>query len=332
MRLIGPEEIERALARIDLLPAIEAGFVAYSEGRAVVPPVGELLFEDPPGEVHIKYGYLEGGDVYVVKVASGFYENPRRGLPSGDGLMLLFEQSTGRPLAVLLDHARLTDVRTAVAGAVAARALAPRQVERIGVVGCGVQARLQVEELRRVVECRRVLVWGRRREALESYRREIEASGFEVAVTSDVGEIGPACQLIVTATPSKVPLLRAEDVAPGTHVTAVGADTVGKQELEAALLGRADIVVADSLAQCRERGEIAAALAAGEIDENDVVELGDLLAGRRAGRAGGAEGDRQISVADLTGVAVQDLAAARAVLEAVAAEAPRDAEGETSDA
>lgn len=317
MRLIGPEEIERALEELDLAPAIEAGFVAYSEGRAVVPPVGELLFEDPPGEVHIKYGYLRGGDIYVVKLASGFYENPRHGLPSGDGLMLVFEQRTGRPLAVLLDHARLTDVRTAVAGAVAARALLPHRVERIGIVGCGVQGRLQLAELARVTGCRRVLAWGRREEALAAYRRDMEEIGFGVETTLDSSEIGPACDLIVTATPSRSPLVRADEVRPGSHVTAVGADTAGKQELEAALLGRADVVVADSRSQCRERGEIAAALAAGEIGEDDVVELGDLLAGRVAGRAAGEAGDRQITVADLTGVAVQDLEAARAVLEAV---------------
>ena len=88
-------EIKKALGAIDPLPLIEEGFVAYSRGRAVVPPVGELVFDDPPGDVHIKYGYIKGGDVYVIKIASGFYDNPKLGLPSGDGLMLVFGQKTG---------------------------------------------------------------------------------------------------------------------------------------------------------------------------------------------------------------------------------------------
>ena len=312
MRIIELDEIEGALARIDLTAAIEAAFVAYSEGSAVVPPVGELLFENPPGEVHIKYGYLRGEEHYVIKVASGFYENPDRGLPSGDGLMMLFEQKTGRPVAVLLDRARLTDVRTAVAGAIAARLLAPPRVGTIGIVGTGVQARLQLLHLRSVISCRRVLVWGRRQEALEDYRREMTAEGFEVEVTTIAAAIGERCELIVTATPSRAPLLRAVSIRPGTHITAVGSDTVGKQELEGEILALADRVVADSLSQCRERGEIAHALEEGSITEEKVVEIGEILAGRAAGRTDA----RQITVADLTGLAVQDVQAAKSVFAA----------------
>ena len=226
--------------------------------------------------------------------------------------MLLFSQQTGEPVGLLLDHARLTDVRTALAGALAARELAPREVERIGVLGCGVQARLQVRHLAAVVDCRRLLVWGRREEALVSYRQEMEAHGYEVRTTLDAAEIGPVCRLIVTVTPSTQPLLQVEDIRSGTHSTAVGSDTVGKQELDARILAKADIVVADSLAQCRERGEIAHALSASLITEDNVVELGSILAGVAARRSAAEE----ITVADLTGLAVQDVQAAKAVMEA----------------
>ena len=111
MRIIELDEIKRAIGEIDLIPAIEEGFTAYSEGRTVVPPVGELILEDPPGEVHIKYGYLKGDEYYVIKVASGFYRNAALGLPTGDGLMLLFSQRTGTLVGILVDHAHLTDVR-----------------------------------------------------------------------------------------------------------------------------------------------------------------------------------------------------------------------------
>ena len=142
-------EIRKALDAIDPLPLIEAGFAAYSRGEVVVPPVGELEFDDPPGDVHIKYGYIKGDDVYVIKIASGFVDNPQRGLPSGDGLMLVFSQKTGVLEAVLLDEGYLTNLRTAVAGAVVAKYLAPRNVPAVGIVGAGVQGRMQLEWLRR---------------------------------------------------------------------------------------------------------------------------------------------------------------------------------------
>ncbi len=303
-------EIERVLPGLDLQPAIADAFARYSAGEALVPPVGELLLER--GDVHIKYGCLRGDPYYVVKIASGFYDNPKLGLPSGNGLMLLFRQRTGEPVAALLDEGRLTDVRTAVAGAVAATHLARRAVRRIGIVGTGIQARLQLGHLAGV-GCRDVLVWGRGERQLAAYRDEMTEGGFAVSTTRDADEILDSCDLVVTTTPARKPILCAAALRPGTHVTAVGSDTALKQELETGILARADVVVADSRAQCRERGEIHHALAAGVITEDRVVELGDVI----AGRAGGRTGDDQITVADLTGVAVQDVAIASAVFEAL---------------
>ena len=125
-----------------------------------MPPVGELVFDDPPGDVHIKYGYIRGGDVYVIKIASGFHDNPKRGLPSGDGLMLVFDQKTGVLQAILLDEGYLTNLRTAAAGAIAAKYLAPRQVTMAGILGAGVQGRMQLDWLRRVRRFDAAIVWG----------------------------------------------------------------------------------------------------------------------------------------------------------------------------
>jgi ornithine cyclodeaminase len=311
VRLVELGEIERSLEGLDLLPLLERAFVAYSEGQAVVPPVGELILD--AGEVHVKHGFLRGEPFYVVKIASGFYGNPARGLPSGDGLMLLFSQATGAPVALLLDHGRLTDLRTAVAGAIAARYLAPERVERIGVAGSGVQARLQLRYLRPVTDCRSVLLFGRDPRRLDACRRDVERDGFDVQVTHDPATLGSSCNLIVTATPATRPLLQASEIRPGTHVTAIGSDTPEKQELDPGILGRAHLVVADSRAQCRTRGEIARALAAGAITPERVVELGEVIAGR-APRRTGAD---QITVFDSTGVAVQDVAIATAVARAL---------------
>lgn len=309
------ERMKEALAGVDLIGEIEKGFVAYSEGRSVVPPVGELLFEEPAGEVHIKYGYIRGEDYYVVKIASGFYENPKLGLPSGDGLMLVFHQKTGRVADVLYDGGYLTDVRTAVAGAIAAKYLAPERVERIGVFGTGVQARLQVEHLRGIVDARDLLVWGRSAGSLARYRADMEALGYRVEATRDPARVTANANLIVTATPSREPLVRSADLAGGVHVTAVGSDTVGKQEVEAEVLGRADLVVVDSRSQCVERGEAAHAVAAGLVRVEELRELGEVIAAGGRGRTS----DDEITVVDLTGVAVQDVQIAKAVHEALAA-------------
>ena len=123
MDVLTKADVAAVLPSIDLMAEIEAGFVAYSRGESVVPPVGELLFEDPPGEVHIKYGYITGDNYYVIKVASGFAANRDLGIPTSNGLMLLFSQQTGELVAVLHDEGILTDIRTAVAGAIAAKHL-----------------------------------------------------------------------------------------------------------------------------------------------------------------------------------------------------------------
>jgi ornithine cyclodeaminase len=311
VKIIKLDQIKQALPSIDLLPAIESGFIAYSEGKAVIPPVGELLFDKPPGDVHIKYGYLPGEDYYVIKIASGFYENPKVGLPSSDGLMLLFNQKTGEPECVLLDGGHLTDLRTAAAGAVAARALAPKKIERIGIIGTGIQARLQLEMLATVTACRDAAVMGRTPENVEKYRKDMKAKGFDVVACDRPESVGAICNLIVTTTPSTSCLLMEKHIRQGTHITAVGSDTPGKQELDAAILGKADLVVADSISQCLVRGEICHAIEAQTVIEEDLVELGHVLAGSVPGRTS----DDQITVADLTGVAVQDIQIATAVYE-----------------
>lgn len=305
-RVVSLAEIQAVLVGIDLLPDIEEGFVAYSAGRAVVPPVGELLLDG--GDVHIKYGYIRGEPFYVVKIASGFYGNPALGLPSSNGLMLLFEQETGQLRCALLDEGHLTDVRTAVAGAIVARRLAPSLVERIGIVGTGIQARQQLRHLAYLAPCP-VLVWGRGRRQLEAYAADLAGLGFKIEVTDDAADILRRCNLVVTTTPAREPLLFAADLRPGTHITAVGSDTAHKQELDPEILGRAALVVADSIKQCLVRGEIHQALKAGTIAQFDLVELGQLLDGQHPGRTAEA----QITVADLTGVAVQDIKIAEAV-------------------
>jgi ornithine cyclodeaminase len=312
MRVVSLDEIKDVLPSVELMDEIEQGFIAYSKGESVVPPVGELVIQKPPGDVHIKYGYLKGDDFYVIKIASGFYENSLHGLPTSNGMMLIFSQKTGVPQAILLDEGYLTDIRTAIAGAIAAKYLAPGNVTRIGIVGTGMQARLQLEYLLPVTACRDVLVWGRDQSKLDRFVAEMEPLGLSLASTTTAADILRSCNLIVTTTPSHEPILSGP-VMPGTHITAVGSDTPEKQELGVDILAAADVVVADSISQCLLRGEIHKALNAGSVTASEIVELGGIISGDAVGRVV----DEQVTVADLTGVAVQDVQIATAVFHAL---------------
>lgn len=302
-------QIVSLLGDIDVVETIASGFAADARGEAVIPPVGEMKFADPPGDVHIKYGYLDSGSHYVVKIASGFYNNPKLGISSSQGLMLLFDQKTGELAAVLLDDGNLTDIRTAAAGAVAARHLAPERISTIGIVGTGIQARQQTHYLRTITDCRKVMVWGRTDKHRDRCLADISELGFETSAADSVEDLCARCNLIVTTTPATEALVNSDWIAPGTHITAVGSDTPGKQELDPRILLTADLVVADRLKQCLERGEIASALDCGGFDPDSVVELGHVVSGGVPGRTS----DGQITVADLTGVAIQDLQIALAV-------------------
>jgi ornithine cyclodeaminase len=147
----------------------------------------------------------------VIKVASGFYGNPALGLPSGNGMMLLYSQETGEPVSVLLDEGYLTDVRTAVAGAIAAKYLAPSNTHKIGIAGTGTQARLQLSYLKDVVDCRRVLLWGRNPGKLDAFKCDMEKEGYLVETILNAPELLKQCNLVVTATLSKTSLLSRKD-------------------------------------------------------------------------------------------------------------------------
>jgi ornithine cyclodeaminase len=297
------KEIVRNHPVADVIKTIEDGFVLYSQKKVIVPPVGYLGFKHPPGDVHIKYGYIEGDDYYVIKIASGFYHNPTKGLPTGNGMMLLFSQKTGETLSILLDEGYLTDIRTAVAGAVAAKYLAPSKISSIGIVGTGMQARLQLVYLRSVTNCRSVVVWGRSDDKLAAFKADPTLDDFSIVTTTDINYLTSRCNLIVTTTPSRKALLMAAHILPGTHITAMGADAEGKQEIDPLIFEKADIIVADSKDQCVDHGDIGYAVRDGIIDPDKIIELGDIIHDKKLRR----KKDQQITIADLTGVAIQDI-------------------------
>lgn len=309
--LLSEDDLRKAVAETDPITPIEQAFAAFEEGNAVLPGIISLEVSEKRGEYHIKGAYLAGSPLVVFKSANSYYGNPAKGLPSSSGFFAAFDAGTGVLRAIMFDNGFLTHVRTGVAGAIAAKYLANKRLRQVTVLGCGTQARFQLQYLRCVREVRRLRLWDCCPAHAERFKSGI-GGGIEVSVEEDVRRAVERSDCIVTVTPSTEPLVMADWVTPGTHITAVGADNPDKQELDKAIFARADVIVADSLSQCLERGEIHHAVEDNVIRAEDVdAELGAVILGKSAGRTG----EEQITVCDLTGVGVQDAAVASLVLD-----------------
>lgn len=315
MKLYQRDEIEAVVGIDDAaLRQVEAGFAALGRGEVVQPPILSMAMEEFNSEVDVKTAHIKGWERYAIKVSSGAFDNPKRGLPSLSGLMMLFSAETGRVEAVLFDEGYLTMVRTALAGAIAAKHLSREDSRRVGVIGAGEQARRQVEALRLVRNVDTLDVWARRREAAEAYAEEMRSQGLTVTVRDSVHTACQQADIIVTATPSREPLLNAGDLPEGVHVTAMGSDSPDKRELDESVLARADAFVCDSRAQSEQNGELKVFANAGREPPFQVYELGRVI--ERGDRLRNSEAT--ITVCDLTGTGVQDTAIANFALARLA--------------
>ena len=309
---LAEDEIRSLVGPREALECMRTGFAALARGEVTLPAIMDLEFPAHRGEAHLKGAHVHGAPYWAVKAATGFWGNLERGLPLTNGLFLVFSAETGILAAILFDNGYLTELRTGAAGALAADLLAPREVEQAAIVGAGGQARYQLEALLGVRRPRRVVVASR--SGADVYAQEMRRRhGIEVTVAPDVETAVRGSQLVVTTTPSREPVVRAAWIEPGTHVTAMGSDMAEKQELETALLARADVVAADHPAVAAASGEVHHALEDGSISLEQVVPLGALLDG-----ATGRTDDAQVTVADLCGIGVQDAAVAAAVMERAA--------------
>lgn len=289
--------------------AVERGFRALADGAADLPDPMVVELRDLAAEVHVKGARLKGARHIVLKVATGFYHNSARGLPSGDGLFLLLDAETGAPAILLEEHGYLTDLRTAAAIGVTLKYLAPAGAREALLVGAGAVARQAARAIVAVLPIERLTIWNRTPARAEALVREV-APIVTARVAPALDPEVRRHRVIVTATASTAPLIAASWVAPGTHITSAGTGSPEKVELEPALLERADKLVADRRVQTERYGNLHHALAAGRVPRV-YAELGDLAAGRLPGRQTPGE----ITIADLTGVGVQDAAIAEAVLE-----------------
>ena len=304
--ILTEDQLRRCVALdAEVIDAVADAFTALAAGGVVMPPVLHMDLVEAHGEVDVKTAFMPGRPGFAIKVSPGFFDNPRLGLPSLSGMMLLLSARTGRPEALHLDNGYLTDLRTAAAGAVAARHLAREDARVAGVLGAGVQARLQLEALTLVRPIARALVWARDGAKADAYADDMTRRlGLDVIPVESVEKLVLESDVVVTTTPSRDPLVVADWLQPGLHVTAMGADAPDKNELHPGVLERADLVVCDSRAQCSRLGELHHALEHGI--ELAVTELGEITSGARPGRTG----PDQVTVCDLTGTGVQDTAIA----------------------
>lgn len=300
----------RGLVPLDLeaVDCIEQAFAALAGGDVVMPPILSMAIAPFNGEVDVKTAFVPGIDSFAIKVSPGFFDNPKLGLPSTSGLMVMLSARTGMLEALLLDNGYLTDVRTAAAGAVAARHLARTNASHACILGAGCQARLQLKALCLVRPIRTATIWARDAGKALSVAAELSQElGIGVSAVEDAGAAVSAADVIVTTTPATRPVLEAGWLRPGQHVTAMGSDQDHKNELEPTCLLKADLYVPDRLSQTRGLGELRSAIASGLVAaDRDFAELGMIVAGQTRGRAS----DDEITIADLTGTGIQDTAIA----------------------
>lgn len=301
--LLNQNDVRLLLDPDEVIAAVEAAYIACSSGQTVQPSIVSIEIPEYSGEMDVKASYTRSTGIISVKCASGFYENQKNAaLPNSMSTLLLFDGTTGFPLCIL-DAGLITGWRTGAAGAISARLLARADSKTAAIIGTGEQARMQLRALKTVIDLHEVRLWGRSLEQMNAYREEMSQEiDCDIHLCSSPEEAVREADIIVTTTPSSHPLIRQDWVSPGAHIIAVGADMEGKQELDPMLFRDARIVV-DSLSQCKIRGEVQNPLRLGIIKEACVHgEIGQILLGKISGR----EKDSEITIFDLTGMAVQD--------------------------
>ena len=313
MRVVPLEEFRDRVSMAAAVAAVERGFRSLALGQATLPEPMVVELARPTAEVHVKGAHLAGGRFIVLKVATGFPANRERGLPSADGMFLLLDAHTGAPALSLEEHGYLTDLRTAAAIALTLKYLAPVDARAALLVGAGGLGRLTARAIIAARPIEQLTIWNRTPERAEALAREL-AGEVSTRVAPALEPAVRSHRLVVSITSSTVPLIKADWVAAGTHVTSAGTGSPEKVELEPALLLKADKLIADRVVQTQLYGNLHHAIETGVMTRSGVTgELGDLVAGRLAGR----ERPDEITVADLTGVGVQDAAIAEPVVEAL---------------
>ena len=313
--LILTEKELRNIVKIDKasIDAVANAFLWLSKGLVTMPPIMHIEIPEHKGDVDIKSAYVKDLDRFAVKIGAGFFENHKLGLPSSPAMMVVISAVTGMTQAILLDNAYLTDVRTAAAGAVAAKHLAPENVTCAGVIGAGAQGRYQMMALKQVRDFKQLMAYDKDQALLAKYVKDMALKlDIEVLAAQNVKEVVTHSQVVVTCTPSKKPFIDPAFIHPILHITAMGADLPEKQEIMSEVFSKADIIACDTKPQSFSAGELFNAKADGiQLDENQVLEIGDIISGIHTGR----QSEEQITICDFSGTGVQDTAIADLALK-----------------
>jgi ornithine cyclodeaminase/alanine dehydrogenase len=310
--ILSQNEVKECLPMSKAIQAVQEAYIAFAKGGVKMPPVMHLDVSEYNGEIDIKSGYIEDFGLIGTKIASGFYDNHKLGLPPGIAVIILMDLKTSMPLAIM-DGTYVTAYRTGAAGAVAANVLAKEDSEVIGVIGAGTQARMQILALKEIFALKEIKVWDIDDTAKNLYSKEMsERLNIIVEPVDSVKDAVIESDIVVTVTPSKKALVMKDWIKSGTHINAIGADGPGKQELDPMIVKIADKVVVDSFEQCKIIGEIQHALKDGLVKKKDIyAEIGQILIGEKKGR----ESDKEITLFDSTGLSAQDIAAANIVFK-----------------
>lgn len=314
MRIISLEQMEPLVTTENAISAVKACLIEYAEGALQCPEPMQMLFNKNKelfGDCHVKAAYGSKHPYFVIKVASGFYHNHEQDLPVNNGLSLVMSAKTGAPIAILDDHGWLTSQRTAAAGALAAGLKPVSKGATLGIIGTGHQAKLQALAICAHLGLSSVLIFGRDENKAKTLQGLLNSKGLTVQVAASVKSLCHNSAIVVTTTPATYPVITEDDLPKSLHIVAIGADSPGKSEICPSVFAKAHVIVTDDHMQCLAHGDFGNAVCHGSVSEDADMALGKLLAQNVTYPAFLDDG---ISIVDLTGLGVQDLAMATLVM------------------
>lgn len=311
MKIINRSELTDLIKFEDIFTKTKRAYQLFSQGKTITPPFTVFTIPESKGSVHFKCGYVPGEQYFAMKYSGAFYGNEQLGISNFLGLFTVFNAKTGEVEAIIDDKGHLTDYRTGVAGAIATSTLSNPNSRAVAMIGTGVQARMQLFSLLQVMPNIQTLqVWGRSSKGMAKYIEEVKSEypNLNVVACENAQEAVTDADIIYTVTYSEKPIIKADWIKKGAHITAVGACEPSMQELDPKILAMADIVCTDSKEACAKNGELHHALDMGYVDENRVFELGEAITSKIKRES------TDITVCDLVGIGFQDAVIASCVM------------------
>ncbi|WP_397600125.1 ornithine cyclodeaminase family protein [Silvanigrella sp.] len=312
MKIISLEEIKNCFDFKKIILEIEKSFIEYSNNNISSLPISHYQFEDKKADIHIKSGMMKSDNYFFIKIASGFYDNSKYSISNSQGAIVVINANTGVPEIILNDQGYLTDIRTAIAGVICAKYIAPVNINSVGIFGYGIQSFLQAKFLKiQFPQLKNLYLYGRNTFKIEVIKQKFENLGYHVYISDSAYFVAQNCNLLVTTTPTCEPILFDDFILPGTHITAIGADDGIKQELDISVFKKASRIFVDSIEQCVKYGDSSHAVKANVTLRKNMTEIGKLIMTPNLYERNKSD----ITISDLTGLAAQDIFISKYILE-----------------